>query len=238
MEHCYCRPLVGTRGAPRRARRNATQPRGVYAPDHHPPDQPDGATAWNADLRSARAVLRTAHVATLASLTAEPPGTGPATATCSNPTDSASAACSSPTTAYCDMYPPSRLRQCYMFLPEDGLLRHVPAQPTPPQLHVPPRRPPTATCTRPADTARATCSSPRTGYCDMYPASRLCQRYMFLPEDRLMRHVPGQPTPLALHVPPRGSATATCNRPADSASAACSSRRTRQCDMYPASRLR
>lgn len=50
----------------------------------------------------------------------------------------------------------------------------------------------------------------------MYPARRLHQCYMFLPEDRLPRHVTGQPTPPVLHVPPRGPTTATCCEPAES----------------------
>ena len=110
-----------------------------------------------------------------------------------------------------------RLRQRYMFHPEDGLLLHVAGQPTPLVLHVPSRR---------------------TGYRDMYPASRLRQCYMFLPEGRLMRHVPGQPTPPVLYVPLRGRARATCTRPAGSASAACSSRRIGFCDMNLVGRLR
>ena len=96
-------------------------------------------------------------------------------------------------TGQCDMYPPSRLRQCYMFLPETRLMRHVPAQPAPPVLHVPPRGPANATCIRPADSASATCSCPRPGECDMYPARRLRLCYMFLLEDRPMRHVSGPP---------------------------------------------
>ena len=99
-----------------------------------------------------------------------------------------------------------------MFLPEARLMRHVTGPPASPVLHVPPREPANATRTRPADSGSAACSSPRTGYCDMYPASRLHQCYMFLPEDRLMRHVTGQPTPPVLHVPPGGPASATCTR--------------------------
>ena len=106
-------------------------------------------------------------------------------------------------TGYRDMDPASRLRQCYMFLPEGRLMRHVPAQPTPPELHVPPRGTANATCNRPAGSTSAACSSPRTGYCDMYPASRLRQRYMFLAEDGLLRHVTDQPAPLARHVRPK-----------------------------------
>jgi len=92
-----------------------------------------------------------------------------------------------------------------------------------------------------------------------YTARRVRECDMFLPEDRLTRHVPGQPAPPALHVPPRGllprhvtsqpappvlhvpprgPANATCTRPADSASATCSSPRTGWCYMSPASRLR
>ena len=196
----------------------------------------DGAPAWNADLRSARAALRAAHVATLFGL-AVPPwrtcwcGMLPARRLRQSymffpenrvlHVGRARATCFSPRTGYCDMYPARRLRQSYMFLPEDRLLRHVPGPPTPPELHVPPRGPatatctrsagparatcssprtPTATCNRPTGSARATCFSPRTGYCDMYPARRLRQSYMFRPEDALLRHVTGPPAPLLLHV--------------------------------------
>ena len=83
---------------------------------------------------------------------------------------------------------------------------------------------------------------------------------MCLPQDGLLRHVTRQPIPPQRHVPPQdpllrhvtspthgcpdatpktpGSTTATCNRPGDPATATCSSRRTRYCDMYPASRPR
>ena len=135
-----------------------------------------------------------------------------------------------------------------MCLPQDPLLRHVPAQPIPPQRHVPPENrlvrhvtrrpipprrhvppaePATATCTRPTDPAPATCASRRTRYRDMYPTSRPGSSDMCLPEDPLLRHVPGQPGPLQRHVLPGGSATATC-----------APGRTRYCDMCPASRLR
>ena len=108
------------------------------------------------------------------------------------------------------MYPASRLRYCYMFRPEDGLLLHVAVQPAPLLLHVPPE--------------------------DGLLLLRDC--YMFLPEDGLPLHVPGQPAPLLLHVPPRGRPTATCSRPTGSATATCSSSRTAYRYMYPASRLR
>ena len=112
---------TGTRGAPHHARRNPTHPHGACAPDHHPPDHPDDATAWNAGLQTGTAALRAAHVVTLASLTAERPGTGPTTvtcsipsgsanATCTRPADSASATCSPRRTRYCYMYPASQLR--------------------------------------------------------------------------------------------------------------------------------
>jgi len=57
--------------------------------------------------------------------------------------------------------------------------------------------------------------SARPRYCDMYPASRLCQSDMFLPEDRLLRHVPGQPAPPERHVPLGGPTTATGGSPAE-----------------------
>ena len=139
-----------------------------------------------------------------------------------------------PATATCTR--PADPRLSDMFLPQDRLLRHVTRQPTPLQRHVLSAEPATATCARPAGSAPATCSSRRTGYCDMYPASRHRSSDMFAPEDRLLRHVPGRPAPLQRHIPPAGPATATCARPAGPAPATCSSRRTRYCDMYPASR--
>ena len=101
-----------------------------------------------------------------------------------------------------------------MFFPQDPLLRYVPGQPTPLQRHVPAAEPATATCTRPADPAPATCApgESATATCDppADPASATC--------------APAEP------------ATATCTRPTDPAPATCASRRTRYCDMYPASR--
>ena len=156
-------------------------------------------------------------------------------------TESAPATCTCRRTSYCDMYP----RQ-------DPLLRYVTRQPIPPQRHVPPAGPATATCDPSADPAPATCASRRTGYCDMWLASRPCSSDMYLPRDRLLRHVTGQPTPLQRHVlpagpatatctgqptplqrhvPPGGPATATCDGPADPSPATCTSRRTRYCDM-------
>ena len=61
---------------------------------------------------------------------------------------------------------------------------------------------------------------------------------MCIPQNRLLRHVPGPQTPPQRHVHPPGPPTATCTRPADPASATCVSPRTAYCDMYPARRLR
>ena len=142
------------------------------------------------------------------------PPAGRATATCTQPTDTAPATCASGRTGYCDMCPPSRIlfsdmcprrigycdmypasrsRLSDMYPPQDPLLRHVPGQPALPQRHVTAAGPATATCARPAGSSSATCA-------------------------------PGE------------SATATCTPPADPASATCTPRRTRYCDMYPANR--
>ena len=90
-----------------------------------------------------------------------------------------------------------------MCIPQNHPLRHVPGPQTPLQRHVHPAEPPTATCTRFADPASATCASPRTTYCDMYPARRPRSSDMCIPQDHLLRHVPRQPTPLQRHVPPQ-----------------------------------
>ena len=146
---------------------------------------------------------------------------GPPTATCTRPADPAPATCASPRTTYCDMYPARRPRLSDMCIPQDHLLRHVPGPQTPPQRHVTPAEPPTATCTRPADPASATCASPRTTYCDMYPARRPRLSDMCIPQNHLLRHVPGPQTPPQRHVTPAGPATATCDPSADTASATC-----------------
>ena len=78
----------------------------------------------------------------------------------------------------------------------------------------------------------------RSGYCDMFPSSRLRYCDMFTPQIGLLRHVPVQPTPLLRHVHPADPATATCSRPADPATATCSPRRSGYCDMFAPSRPR
>ena len=55
---------AGTRGAPRRARRDPTHPHHAYGWKRRSPDRPGGAPAWNAGLRPARAALGAAHGAT------------------------------------------------------------------------------------------------------------------------------------------------------------------------------
>ena len=90
-----------------------------------------------------------------------------------------------PEDGYCDMYPPSRLRQSYMFLPEDGYCDMYP-----------PSRP-----------RQSYMFLPEDGYCDMYPARRPRQSYMFLPENRLVLHVAGQPAPPVKQVRLEGSAS-------------------------------
>ena len=57
------RPPVGTRGAPRRAPHIAHAPRWRPRPENQP--APMAPPAWNADLRSARAALRAAHLTSL-----------------------------------------------------------------------------------------------------------------------------------------------------------------------------
>ena len=170
------------------------------------------------------------------------PPQGRVTATCDWPADPAPATCTSLGTGSSDMY-----------LPEDGLLRHVTDHPALLQRHVPPGGPATATCDWPADTAPATCAFRRTGSSDMWVASRPCSSDMFfpggpatatmwrairpcssdmyLPEDRLLRHVTGHPALLQRHVPPGERAPATCDGPAGPAPATCASRRTSFCDM-------
>ena len=132
-----------------------------------------------------------------------------ATATCTRPTDPGPATCSSRTTRYCDMYPA--------------------ADPAPATCA--PRRTRDCACTRPADPAPATCASRRSRYCDMYPARRSRSSDMCVPEEPLLRHVPGLPSPLQRHVRPGGPATATCTPPTDPAPATCAPRRTGYCDM-------
>ena len=166
-----------------------------------------------------------------------------------------------------------RIGSSDMCPPQDRLLRHVPGQPMPApatcaaagratatcarpagcsSATCAPGESATATCTPPADPASATCATRRTGYCDMYPPSRMLFSDMCRPENRLLRHVTCQPIPPQRHVPPAGrptatcdpsadtapatcapgeSATATCDPPADPASATCASRRTCYCDM-------
>ena len=72
----------------------------------------------------------------------------------------------------------------------------------------------------------------RSGYCDMFPSSRLRYCDMFTPQTP---QICGAPLPL--HLPQR-RATATCSRPADSATATCSPRRSRYCDMFAPRRSR
>ena len=145
-----------------------------------------------------------------------------------------------------------RIGSSDMYLPQDPLLRHVTRQPIPLQRHVPPGGRATATCGGPAGPAPATCISRGIGYCDMWLASRPRSSDMYLPRDRLLRHVTDPPTPLQRHVPaggpatatcdgpatplqrhvpPGGRATATCGGPADLAPATCTSRGTGYCDM-------
>ena len=97
---------------------------------------------------------------------------GPATATCSPPTDPARATCCPGRSGYCDMLGSSRPRQSDMSPGQIRLLRHVRLQPIPLERHVPRADPATATCWAPADPARATCFPGRSGYCDMFASNR------------------------------------------------------------------
>ena len=120
-----------------------------------------------------------------------------ATATCTPPADPASATCVSRRTGYCDMYPANRSRLSDMCLPQNPLLRHVPAenrllrhvprQPIPLQRHVPPenrllrhvtRRPiPPQRHVPPAGPATATCDPPADPrLSDMYHPQDGCRR--------------------------------------------------------------